>query len=67
MSCYLEVIDKSPNVEPPYCRYYGGDYYCATCMLTEKEKDEFMKKSERFQDLFEKQDMKRRRGKNNDK
>lgn len=55
MGCYLETIDKSPNVEPPYCMYYGEDYDCQNCWLTEEEKDRFVREAEKAQDYISKQ------------
>lgn len=63
MSCYLETIDKSPNVNPPFCMYYGEDYDCENCKLTEKEKNDFIKEAEKVQEYFMKQSKRKRRKK----
>lgn len=63
MSCYLETIDRSPNVNPPFCMYYGEDYDCETCKLTKKEKDSFVKEAEKAQEYFMRQSKRKGRKK----
>ena len=54
-NCSLYIEDHSPNVEPPFCRYYGDNYDCENCKLTEEEKDKLLLEADRETELLEKQ------------
>ena len=60
-NCSLHVEDHSPDVNPPFCRYYGDDYDCENCKLTEQEKDKLLLDAEKHCEMLEKQIKKNKR------
>ena len=54
-NCSLYHEDHSPDVIPPFCRYYGDDYDCENCKLTEQEKDKLLLDAEKHLEMIEKQ------------
>ena len=39
--CECGIIDKSPNVNPPFCMIYGEDFDCENCTATDEEKHRY--------------------------